>query len=264
MTTTEQEKQHTYEFGYAGNSYFNGSDGLVTRNDGKTIRIRSDNRCMSVEVKDHSFGIAGTLDDDETKRRLKELVEARGEVHLEWGTGTYEDLLYERIKEQWWHDAEWMVSDDPEAPDWGDDVSSAGRSGGWCVLGGTEFLADNFPSTTPDFMVKEGGGYKQYAIITWNNGKILEEGTRAIEGYDDLDEAEARAEALNAKHDDKGFEVDEDFGTALTMRDEFLVIAFNLVDNIDALKKGYGAEFINDDYAELEDRREQAIIRGDN
>ena len=32
-------------------------------------------------------------------------------------------------------------------------------------------------------MVKEGGGYKAYAIRRWENGKLLEEGTKVIEAY---------------------------------------------------------------------------------
>lgn len=255
-------EKHTYEFGYAGNSYFNGSDGLVTRDDGKSIRINSHDRCMSVSVKDH--GSPTDQLSDETKAKLAELprdgsLDAWGEEESTIGR------LYERVREQWWHDAEWFTTEDTEAPDWATGVHSAGRSGGWCVIEGSEFLADNFPSKTLDFMVKEAGGYKEYAIIRWTTGKIIEEGTTAIEGYDDLDEAEARVEALKEEHGDEfGFEVDENLGRALTQRDEFLEIAFNMVENIDNLKGECLTSMIEEEYDELEDKRSSNIIVSDN
>jgi hypothetical protein len=206
-------EKHTYDFGIASNSYFNGHDGYIERDDGKSIRVRFDDRCVSVNVKDHSFGVADALD-DETKAKLKELNEHTGKHIMPWGdTGTYEDALYERVKEQWWHDAEWMTTEDPERPDWTTGVNSAGRSGGWCVIRGSEWLADHF----------------------------------------------YRGEYDERAHGDK-----EEYDEAITMRDEFLELAFNLVDNIDALKKSWGKELIDEDYAELEDKRNDNTVLSEN
>lgn len=130
---------HTYEFGYGGNSYFNGRDAVITRDDGKSIRINSYERNMAVCVKDYSFGLRSSAPED-VKRMAAELPERP----TDWGEMTsYDGWAYEHIaRDQFWHDASWLTGgegkdmSDPEAPAWARGVYSAGRSGGWCVIEG--------------------------------------------------------------------------------------------------------------------------------
>lgn len=234
MLMTEQ--QHTYEFGYSRNDYFSGSDGHITRDDGRSIHVRTDDGLMSVSVKDHHGRLKEHLD-DEYRRKLRELVAAKPDETTEWG-GDYSDVLYDRLREQWWRDAAWMtggdgIGSDPEAPDWATGVHSAGRSGGWCVIEGTADLADSFPT----------------------GDKPPEAAARCY--YCD----EAAADHGRGEHD---FVADEDPAALFAKRDEFLTLAFNLVANIDELKKGWLTDVIDEEYGELEDKRNAAIVRGEN
>lgn len=141
---TMEDGIHTYEFDYAGNSYFQGRDGLVTRDDGKSIRINMRDRCMAVNVKDHKGSFHMSMDDlpEDAQRKANEL-RRHGGPEDEFGRD-FVDRLYEQAQESWWHDAEHMAQ---EADFRG--VHSDGRSGGWCVIEGTEWLSDNFPTTDP-------------------------------------------------------------------------------------------------------------------
>jgi hypothetical protein len=258
--SNEYKDPHTYEFGYAGNSYFNGRDGVVTRDDGKTITFNGRDGMLAVEVKDYNFGLRDSAPED-VKRMAAELPRRQ----MEWGDEvSFDEWAYEVVaRRTFWDDAEWCCTDDPAAPEWAKGVYSSGRSGGWCCIDGTQWLLEHgFPSVTPDFMVKEGGGYKEYAICTWENGKILETGTKVIEAYDDLDEAEARLEELR-KSDTHGFDIDEDTAQELTMRDEFIRLAFDIHGCIDGAHEAL-EEYIREEYAELEAKRNANIIRSSN
>lgn len=245
MGVTTEEKP-TYDFGISGNSYFQGNDGLVTRGDGKSIRIRYEDNLIAVNVKDHSFGVFDVLD-DEHKAKLKELNEHAGTFHMPWGdTGTFEDWLYERCREQWWHDAEWFtggdsIGSDPERPTWTNDVYSAGRQGGWCVIKGTESLAEHgFP--TDEWTEAEQQRLDHLAKV-----------------YDDPNTSADEWDELRDEHDTLIERKD-----LLTMRDEFLTLAFALVDNIKGVKTGWGVQLIEERFDELEEARERNIVRGDN
>jgi hypothetical protein len=254
--------KHTYDFGYAGNSYFNGRDGTITRDDGKTITFNVRERMLAVEVKDYNFGLREDAPED-VKRMAAELPDRTSE----WGDEvSFDQWAYDAVaRDHFWNDAEWCCTDDPEAPDWAKGVFSAGRSGGWCCIDGTQWLVEHgFPSSTPDFMVKPDGGYKAYAIERWEHGKILDEGTKHIEGYDDLDEAEARVEELTRENGvTYGYQVDEQLTEELTMRDEFARLAFDIHGCIEGAHEAL-EEYIRDEYAELEDKRERKTIRGTN
>lgn len=149
-----EEKQHTYDFGVASNSYFQGSDGIITRDDGKSIKIQRYDNCLAVNVKDYSFGVNESIEDKAVLAKLNDLNKHSRDHFLYGQPCSYEDALYERVKEQWWHDAEWMTEEDEQRPVWVKGVHSAGRSGGWCVIEGSEWLSDNFLSgdEQPDWM----------------------------------------------------------------------------------------------------------------
>lgn len=138
--------KHSYTFGTQRNGYFNGSDGTITRDDGKTIKIRHDDRCLSVCVKDYEFGLKADADED-VKRMARELPE-----RYDHDYGSYrsaDEALYDDVREGWWrNDVEWLINEDEDAPTWATGYHSAGRSGGWCVIEGTEWLAEHFYSTS--------------------------------------------------------------------------------------------------------------------
>lgn len=237
MMTTEK---HTYDYGTSRNSYFNGHDGLITRDDGKSIRLSIRDNLVAVNVKDRSFSVMKVLD-TETQAKLKELNEHMPHERNDWGaTGNYEEQLYERCKEQWWHDAEWMTAEDPERPDWTDGIYSDGRSSGWCVIEGTSELAEGFPTIE---WTEQDEQRLAYLEKTYNDDAI---------SADEWDTLRQEYETLIETKD------------LLKMRDEFLELAFNLVDNIEGVKKSWGAELIEEDFDELEANRQKNTILGDN
>lgn len=247
MLMTEQK--HTYEFGYSRNSYFSGSDGHITRDDGRSISVRTDDGLMSVNVKDHHGHLEEHLD-DEHRHKLRDLIAAKPDETTEWG-GDYSDVLYERMREQWWHDARWTTGaegpgmSDPEAPDWAGDVYSAGRSGGWCVIEGTSDLAASFPTRTLEEAVQEA---RERATCSECGARTY----RSEECFCDEGDGE--------DYD----EVRDELVAPIEKRDEFLMLAFALVANIDELKKGWLADVIDEEYGDLEDKRDAAIVRGEN
>lgn len=260
MTMTETKK-HTYEFGSAGNSYFNGSDGTITRDDGKTVRFNlKDHRYLAVEVKERSFGLRDSAP-EEVKRMAKELP---GRYDHDYGQEVSADQwAYDNIaKEHFWNDAEYCCVDDPEAPDWATGVHSAGRSSGWCVIEGSEHLAEQgFPAKTPDFMVNSDGTYKPFAVRQWEVGKLIDDGTKVVAAFDTEEEAETYIEEHAS--DTIGMEIDEDFAVTLRMRDEFATLCFDIVGCIDGAHEAL-EEWIREEYEELEARREANTIRSDN
>lgn len=136
MTETAE---HTYEFGYSRNSYFQGHDGRVTRDDGKAITINTRDGRMAVEVKDHNSSYTLT-DLPEDVQRMAEDLRKHGGPEDAFGRD-HVDRLYEQERESWW------MSASDTAKDHGfSDVYSDGRSGGWCVIEGTQELAEDFPS----------------------------------------------------------------------------------------------------------------------
>jgi hypothetical protein len=200
METTE----HTYEFGYSRNSYFMGHDGTVTRDDGKSIKINTRNGRMAIDVKDHDGSYSADL------RKHGGPEDEYGRDHV--------DRLYEEERELWWHHAD-EISGDHNFPR----VYSEGRSGGWCVIEGTQELADNFPTH------------------------------KASEQCEICGEGDHR-------HDD---ESDHEFepDNMVLLRDRFLTMAFDIVDSVAHRRQVWG-ETIRVEHQELERRREACLIRG--
>lgn len=211
MTTMTE---HTYEFGVQRNGYFNGSDGIITRDDGKTVKIRRDDGCLSVCVKEYSFGLKADAP-EEVKRMAGELP---SRIHPYGGHEVSADeYLYDDVREGWWrNDVEWLIKEDEQAPDWATGYYSAGRSGGWCAIEGSEWLADHF----------------------YSSNEYTEE------------------------HERHGIDR-EDFDRAIEMRNEFCVLAFDIVGSIDGAHE-WLHEMIREEYAELEAARESNTIRGEN
>jgi hypothetical protein len=122
--------EHTYEFEDRANSYFQGSDVHCTRDDGKTVVINGKDGHCAVYVKDRKGSYVPDLPEDvrplaeDLNRANKSRVGDYPFPDAEWT-----DVLYERAREQWWHDAEWLAREHDF-----DDVFSAGRSGGWCII----------------------------------------------------------------------------------------------------------------------------------
>jgi len=226
-----------YDFGTARNSYFQGHDGLIERKeDGATVRIRfSENRkLLAVNVKDDGYyhganppGGIGSV----THIKLLELIETRGEQYFEW--------LYARCQEEWWNEARWLTEEDDQRPSWTDGIWQEGRMGGWCVIKGTEPLADNFTT-------------EQWTEQDEERVKFLDQ------MYDDPDTSADEREAVVHEHVDLCEKRD-----MIEMREEFCDLAFQLVANIDGVRKGYMTEQIDDDYEDLRAKREAAIVRGE-
>lgn len=114
MTT----EQHTYTFGEQSNSYFNGRDTSVTRDDGKSVLVNVKDGMMAVEVKDRA-GWWSYPDD------IKSMADELGESTIE--------RLYDQLRDDYWRWAtDFLVNDYDEVTD----IYSAGRSSGWlCVRG---------------------------------------------------------------------------------------------------------------------------------
>lgn len=130
MTT----KKRTYVFGYSPNGYFQSNDGLITRDDGQTIKINSYDGHMAFCVKDHQMD---SVPSDTLRHARDQINEAEGEDG-HYGL-PYSMLLYDVIREDYWH---WLGE---EANEHGfDNVFSAGRSSGWAVVHDTTELANNF------------------------------------------------------------------------------------------------------------------------
>lgn len=217
----------TYTFGYAGNSYFNGRDGYVTRDhDGASIRIREDDGHLSVNVKDHRGSYDLSDLSDEAQAKAKDLNEVHGELSYPYHGATHMDRLYERVRESFWADADWL------AQDYGfDECFSAGRMGGWCIIQDTKWLAENFTSEQ------------------WTRSHDL----RAAE----LDaKYDADPDAFTAEDEQARDELEE-FREQVEVRDRFLACAFDIVENIASLRTDLFAELIHEDHAELEERRQE-------
>jgi hypothetical protein len=220
-----ETETHTYTFGYGRNSYFAGSDGKVTRDDGQTITINSYDGYMAVNVKDYSFDPLSELD-DETRKMAQQVIDAEDSRAALAGSdpehGGYTGDLYERLREVWWDDAKQLAT---EAGFGG--VFQAGRSGGWCCIEGTRDLANDFPSA---------------------------------EKPDDL--PCYYCDELESEHgDDHTYAADVG---QFEVRDRFLALAFDLVGNIDGVKRDVLTEIVREEFAELEAAREANIIRGEN
>lgn len=125
-----------YTFGYGRNSYFSGHDGRVSRPDGRSITINAYDRRMAVNVKDHNSFYSGMP--EEVERMAREL-----DPELEFGGPI--DSLYEAAREGWWDDA----TETAEFHGFGK-VWSAGRSGGWATIDGTEGLVGDFATDYGD------------------------------------------------------------------------------------------------------------------
>lgn len=138
-----------YDFGYGGNAYFNGRDGTITRvSDGATVRFNVKDGMLAVSVKDYSFGLRDSAPED-----VKAMAAELPRRVSEWGELVPADqAMYEsHARPHFWNDAEWLVTEDPEAPEWATDTWAAGRSGGWCCIDGTQHYAEQgFPMGTPD------------------------------------------------------------------------------------------------------------------
>lgn len=125
-----------FTFRNVGNSYFNGNDVVATRvRDGREVKINGKDGYLAVNVKDHKHGygmFTGAMPED-VKAMAEELDRANASQYdpENWGPTCESELLYERAKETFWNDAEWLAK---EAGFRG--VSSSGRSGGWCCIDG--------------------------------------------------------------------------------------------------------------------------------
>jgi hypothetical protein len=213
METTE----HTYEFGYSRNSYFMGHDGTVTRDDGKSITINTRNGRMAINVKDHD-GSYSLKDLDEDVQAMAADLRKHGGPEDEYGRD-HVDRLYEQERDLWWEmDADSIARDHDFQG-----VYCEGRSGGWCVIEGTQELADNFPTH------------------------------KASEQCEVCGEGDHR-------HDD---ESDHEFepDNMVLLRDRFLTMAFDIVDSVAHRRQVWG-ETIRVEHQELERRREACLIRG--
>jgi hypothetical protein len=224
----------TYEFGYRNNSYFNGSDGLITRlSDGATvtINVKDHERDLAVNVKDHnSFTFPA-----EVREMAAEINVAAGDQSWPFPGAQLTDTIYEVVREAWWQDAEWMAEEHGF-----NGVHSAGRSGGWCVIQGTEMLADEF--TTAQWTEAKQARLDELTLIYEDN----------ITTADEWDE-------LRDEFDDLGNERD-----VIKARDSFLELAFALVDHILTLRNDEFATRIREEYNDLVERREANIIRSEN
>lgn len=203
-----------YEFGTASNSYFNGSDGTITRvEDGKTIRVRRDDGLMSICVKEHSFGLRKDAPED-----VKQMVKELPRVVNEFGDRvSFDEYEYDDVRRHWWeYEVAWFFEEDEERPTWIEGYYSSGRSGGWLVVEGSRWLAENFYSTS--------------------------EYTAKVAEFIDR----------------------EDFEAAIKMRDEFCDLAFSIAIDSIAGAHEHLEERVREAYGELQQKREMAIVRGDN
>jgi hypothetical protein len=122
---------HTYTFGNASNSYFQGNDVVVSRDDGKTVKVNAKDGMWAVNVKAH-YWINDLPDDVRTLAEDLNKANAR-RTHFEYEGQEYFDLLLERQRESWWDYAEdAAIERDFEG------VYGCGRSGGWCAINGTQ------------------------------------------------------------------------------------------------------------------------------
>lgn len=121
---------HTYTFENRSNSYFMGSDVVVTRDDGAQITINGKDGMVAVNVKDHS---AWSFPDD-VKPLAADLNRANRSRMAgdEYGREDWTDILYEQAQERWWEDAHELAQEAGFGRVW-----SSGRSGGWCCIDGT-------------------------------------------------------------------------------------------------------------------------------
>ena len=71
---------HTYDFGYAGNAYFNGRDATITRDDGETVRFNVKDDMLAVEVKDYNWGLRPEAPEDVKRYRFAYLAQAREQL----------------------------------------------------------------------------------------------------------------------------------------------------------------------------------------
>lgn len=184
-----------YEFTNTSNSYFMGNDVLVTRTfDGRSIRINGKDGMCAVEVKDHDGSWLGALPDD-VRKLAEDLNRANAHRLTQWADDDWTTDLYRTAAEGWWESAT------EGAKGFGfDGVYSAGRSGGWCCIDGTN----------------------------------AEDAQRIFHPQDE---------------DDRDF------------RGRFLGLAFELVSTI-ASEREWWQEQIIEDHADLEDEREECLIRG--
>lgn len=224
----------TYTFGYAGNSYFNGRDGRVERaSDDRSITINSYDGHMAVKVKDHrNYWDLSDLPEG-VQSMAKDLNDSHGEVQQPgaprgWNV-EYVGTLYERAREQWWEDADWLAEEAGF-----DKCFSAGRSGGWCVVRDTSWLADNFPSTP-----EPPEGYVPPCCY--------------------CGEPESDAQ----EHGEGGHTFDPD-REPFAERDRFLALAFDLVELIDTTRTSVLVELIQEAHEELEAARERNTILSEN
>lgn len=120
---------HTYTFANQSNSYFMGNDVRVTRDsDGESIVINGKDGMVAVRVKNHDFFISPR--EAELHALAEDLNRANASCTLDGQD--YTDLLYDRARESWWEGANWLASEAGF-----ERVYSAGRSGGWCCIAGT-------------------------------------------------------------------------------------------------------------------------------
>lgn len=103
-----------YTFGTAGNSYFNGSDAIVKRQDGETIRVQLKEGYWAIDVKDRVSLATNRLD-------VQTAIDEIGEAHA--------DEIYSQAQTDFWEWANELARDSGL-----DGAGAAGRSGGWlCV-----------------------------------------------------------------------------------------------------------------------------------
>lgn len=121
-----------YTFSNASNSYFMGNDVLVAReDDDRTVKINGKERYCAINVKDHSGSWVHDLPED-VREQAADLNKANASRATEWEGQEWTDVLYQHACEQWWEEANDLAI---EAGFEG--VYSAGRSGGWCCIDGT-------------------------------------------------------------------------------------------------------------------------------
>jgi hypothetical protein len=135
---TTETPTHTYKFENRRNSYFNGSDVVVTRDDGRELKLNGKDGMLAISVKDHTATSGGYLVGanglPEGVYELAEDLNRANEsriAHDDW-TQQWTEVLYRQASERFWDDAHELASEAGF-----ERVYSAGRSGGWCCIAGT-------------------------------------------------------------------------------------------------------------------------------
>lgn len=109
---------HTYSFGSESNSYFNGRDEVITRDDDARIKVNIKDGMWAVNVKAHA--IASTMPAD-VQNAISNLPDSVLQV------------AEDQAREGWW-----IAVQEIAVSHGFDKVYSAGRSGGWMAVNGTQ------------------------------------------------------------------------------------------------------------------------------